>query len=60
MKMTRMFFVDHYILNKFGHVHNFRRTNSFQDNVVRKFIRATRIPTNQSKRRNAVERLLIN
>jgi hypothetical protein len=40
--MTRMFFVAYQILNKFAHVQNFDRINSFRDNVFRKCDRARR------------------
>jgi hypothetical protein len=53
--MTRMFFVAYQILNKFAHVQNFDRTNSFRDNVLRKCDRATRQATKRGKCHRALE-----
>jgi hypothetical protein len=53
--MTRMFFVAYQILNKFAHVQNFDRTNSFRNNVLRKCDRATRQATKRGKCHRALE-----
>jgi hypothetical protein len=41
--MINTFYVAYSILNKSGHVQNLYGTNSFDDNAVRMFNRATRL-----------------
>jgi hypothetical protein len=42
-------------LNIFGNLQNFRRTNTFRDNAVRKFYGATRLATNRFKCRCTIK-----